>query len=110
GVAGTVMFGLPTAPDADDLKVSEQESEAGWVGRGIIAPRKAGVIPLKLLTTFDYDLARYHWGALFGSQGAPGFVAFDDSQADQAFCIERPIDRHGFGREQTWFYNQARIP
>lgn len=108
--AGTVMFNLPEAPDADDLKVSEQESEAGWVGRGIIAPRKGGVITIKLLTTFDYDIARLNWGALYGSQGAPGFVVFDDSQSEQAFCIERPVDRHGFGRQQSWFYNQARIP
>lgn len=103
------LFTVPTSPDGGTLQGFEASSEAGWVGRGQQTERREGVIPLKLVSAFNYDLARYHLQAVFGL-GRPMWVVFDDSQAERAFLVIRPQAQFGFRREQLWAFPQALIP
>ena len=103
------LFTVPTSADGGTLQGLEATSEAGWVGRGLQTDRREGTIPLKLVSHFSYDLARYHLQALFG-YGRPMWIVFDDSIAERSFCAIRPQPQFGFRREQQWAYPQAMIP
>lgn len=106
---GDWMLNLPVSPDGGSLVGLESTSEAGWVGRGIQTPRKEGSIPLRLVTEFNYDLARYHLEAGFG-MGRPMWIIFDDNLSERAFLAIRPQPPFGFRREQTWYFPQALVP
>lgn len=103
------LFTVPTSPDGGTLQGVEAMSEAGWAGRGLQTERREGAIPIKLVSYFNYDLARYHLQALFGF-GRPMWIVFDDSQTERSFLAIRPQPQFGFSRQQQWAYPQASVP
>lgn len=103
------LFNLPTSAEGDTLQGTEVTSELGYVGRGLQVPRREGTIPIKLVSLFNYDLARYHLQMQFGL-GRPMWIWFDDSFPQQVFLAIRPKAGMGFRREPRFFWPQITLP
>lgn len=98
----------PWGDDSNTASFEEVVSEYLWRGRGPVAQANDGALGIKLLTEFDYELARYHLDGIFGS-GKPTWICYDQAQAERMFLALRPQGRQGFELAQGWWPRQARI-
>jgi len=99
----------PWAPDQDELGGDVYESDAGWQGAAPIWNRDVDTLKIQLPTPFDYELARQTIGQHFAKR-RPCWYVPDDSQAQNAKLIVRPMGTAGFRRDPDWFSERADIP
>lgn len=99
----------PWGPDQDELGGDMSESDAGWQGTSQVWTRNVDTLRIQLLTLYDYELARQTFGQHFAKRRPTWYVP-DDSQAQNAKCIIRPMGVGGFVRAEQWFSERADIP
>jgi hypothetical protein len=103
-------FYRPTADSADQLIITESQSDSGWKGRGRISRRRRGTLSVKCTSFLEYDLARYHIEGLFGA-GHPTWLIHDDAHSERAVLATRPADGAAdLSYQSGWGYRSGEIP
>lgn len=98
--------------DVNDMRGEEHRSDRGVVGRGTMDIARNGSMPIKFTTLFEYEAARFHllrYDGTVTGHPIPALLVFDESRAEQALMVHRPLGRHGFRQEPGYFYPAGEI-
>lgn len=101
------LLDTPTAPDAHELGADEGRTTTGWVSRSGIWVRRRGRVSMRLLSTFEYDLARDLIQYQFGLN-RPMWIVHDEEQADRAVLAVPVLGTIEIEhRSRDWFYGRV---
>lgn len=100
----------PFAEDQAEQITIEQSSDAGWLARSAITPRRHGTLPLTLRDDQSYELARYHLQGHWINRNRPMWLVMDSGQADRAVLTLPDRSAPGFAYVSGAAWRQAQLP
>jgi hypothetical protein len=110
GIVGTSYSfdrNLGDLVDANDFRADEARSDRGVRGLGTPDITRGGSMPIQLPSMLAYEEFRFHLQRYDGTAtGAPtpALLIFDETRAEQAVMVNRPLGRLGFSQSRTYFY------
>ena len=112
GVAYAFDRNFSDLVDGNDLRAEEFRSDRGVRGLGTPDISRGGSVPIQLPSMFDYEAFRFHLQRYDGTAtGAPtpGLLIFDETRAEQAVMIERPVGRLAFSQNRQFYYPSGEL-
>lgn len=92
--------------EANDFLAEQARSHRGVIGQGEADVSRGGSVPVTFPSLFAYEQFRFHLQRYDGTATGtpiPGLLIFDESRAEQAVMVRRPVGRMGFRQAQAFY-------